>query len=321
MQDIKIAIAQFEHRDNDKQFNLAQIESLTRSAAAQGAQFVSFHECAVTGYTFLQHLNQQQLLDIAEPVPKGPSTNALIDIAKANNIIVMAGLVEKDDARNIYNSYITVSPDGFITRFHKLHPFVNPHLTPGAGYNVIELLGCKFGFLICYDNNLPENVRMNALLGAEIVVMPHVTGCTPSPMPGRGVVPPELWHNRHNDPTSLRQQFDGPKHRQWLLKWLPARCFENGVYGVFTNPIGVDGDTIKAGSSMIIDPYGDIITECRNLGPDLQTATLTAEKYEQASGRRYINARRPDLYDKLSQPLPPGTKPTTEPGWKLAFKS
>ena len=42
---------------------------------------------------------------------------------------------------------------------------------------------CASGFLICYDNNLPENVRCTAMLGAEVIFMPHVTGCLPSVSP------------------------------------------------------------------------------------------------------------------------------------------
>ena len=47
---------------------------------------------------------------------------------------------------------------------------------------------------------------------------------------------------------------------------------------------------------MIIDPFGDILEECRTLGDDIVTATLTREKLTQAGGYRYIKARRPDLY-------------------------
>ena len=81
----------------------------------------------------------------------------------------------------------------------------------------------KCGILICYDNNIIENVRATALLGADIIFMPHVTMCTPSPRPGAGLIDPVLWENRANDPTSLRQEFDGLKGRAWLMKWLPAR--------------------------------------------------------------------------------------------------
>ncbi|MNY41698.1 hypothetical protein D3C86_1765330 [compost metagenome] len=47
---------------------------------------------------------------------------------------------------------------------------------------------------------------------------------------------------------------------------------------------------------MILDPFGDIIAECRKLGNDFTIATLTPEKLQQAGGHRYIQARRPELY-------------------------
>jgi predicted amidohydrolase len=41
-------------------------------------------------------------------------------------------------------------------------------------------------------------------------------------------------------------------------KWLPARAYDNGVYVVFSNPIGMDDDQLKNGCSMVIDPFGDV---------------------------------------------------------------
>ncbi len=61
MRDIRVASAQFEHRDNDKAYNLSRIRDLTRQAVEQGAQIVSFHECSISGYTFLQRLDRAQL--------------------------------------------------------------------------------------------------------------------------------------------------------------------------------------------------------------------------------------------------------------------
>lgn len=120
--------------------------------------------------------------------------------------------------------------------------------------------------------------------------------CTPSTRPGAGFVDPALWHNREKDPTSLRAEFDGLKGRNWLMKWLPARAYDNAVYAVFSNPIGMDDDQLKNGCSMILDPFGDVIAECRTLGDDIAIATLTPEKLQQAGGFRYRNARRPELY-------------------------
>jgi len=296
MQNLKIATAQFENKSGDTNYNLGVIDKLSAEAAKQGARAIVFHECSITGYTFARNLSKQALLDVAEFIPEGPSVVKLTEIAKKNDIVVLAGLFEKDKDDKIYKGYVCVDKNGLIAKYRKLHPFINPNITPGDSYCVFDLLGWKCGILICYDNNIIENVRATNLLGADIIFMPHVTMCTPSTRPGAGFVDPKLWENRHEDPTSLRLEFDGMKGRDWLMKWLPARAYDNAAYIVFSNPIGMDDDQLKNGCSMIIDPFGDIIAECRKLEDDFEIATLTAEKLSKAGGYRYKKARRPDLY-------------------------
>ena len=309
MHNLKIATAQFEHQSGDKAFNLEVIESLCAQAAREGAQAVAFHECSITGYTFARHLSREQMLELAEFIPEGPSVERLTQIARKYGIVVLAGLFEKDAQDKLYKAYVCVDGNGLVAKHRKLHPFINPHLTPGDRYTVFDLLGWKCGILICYDNNIIEHVRATNLLGADLIFMPHVTMCTPSTRPGAGFVNPQLWENREADPTSLRQEFDGPKGREWLLKWLPARAYDNAIYAVFSNPIGMDDDQLKNGCSMILDPFGDIIAECRKLGNDLVTATVTPEKLTQAGGYRYKKARRPELYkDIIGQPHVPEQK-------------
>jgi predicted amidohydrolase len=320
MRDIRVAAAQFEHRDHDKAYNLSRIRALTRRAVEQGAEIVSFHECSLTGYTFLQTLSREPLAELAEPVPDGASVRALIGIAREFTAVVMAGLIEVDAAGRFYNCYVAVGPDGFLAQHRKLHTFISPYLTPGDRYTVIDVRGVKVGFLTCYDNNLPENVRITTLMGAEVIMMPHVTGCLPSPMPGRGTVDRALWENRHRDPVRLRLEFQGLKGRGWLMRWLPARAWENGIYAVFSNAIGVDGDTIKPGLAMILDPFGEVLVESQALGDDVVVALLTAGPIEQSSGRRYLRARRPELYGQLVEPPPTGQEPVTKPGWTLAHE-
>ena len=183
-----------------------------------------------------------------------------------------------------------------VARHRKIHPFINPHVRAGNAYTVFELSGWKCGMLICYDNNVIENVRATAFLGAEIIFMPHVTMCTPSTRPGAGFVDPALWRNRDHDPTSLRAEFDGLKGRAWLMKWLPARAHDNGIFAVFSNPIGMDDDQLKNGCSMVLDPFGDVIAECRLLGNDIAIATCNHDKIALSGGHRYREARKPELY-------------------------
>jgi predicted amidohydrolase len=77
---------------------------------------------------------------------------------------------------------------------------------------------------------------------------------------------------------------------------LPARAYDNAIFAVFSNPIGMDDDQLKNGCSMIVDPFGDVIAECRSFEDSYTTATITSDKLGQAGGTRYIKARRPELY-------------------------
>jgi predicted amidohydrolase len=295
---MNIAVAQFEPKDGDTSYNLSVIEKLTKKAKSKGADLISFHEMAITAYTFTKDLNLKELTELAETVPAGKSTQELIRISKSFDMPILAGLVEKEQGK-IFNTYICVTKEGVLAKFRKLHPFINKHLTPGDEYCVFDLLGWKCGILICYDNNVIENVRATALLGAELIFAPHVTGCTPSKMPGRDYVDGIYWENRFNDPVSLRLQFDGPKGRRWLMRWLPARAYDNGVYYAFTNPIGYDGEHLKNGNSMIIDPYGEVLSEIKSFEDDITISKITKDKIKWSGGWRYKNARRPELYRSI----------------------
>lgn len=296
---LTIATAQFENKSGDKAYNLSVINRLARKASAAGCAVIAFHECCISGYSFARHLSREEMLNLAELVPDGPSITRLTEISREHHIIILAGLFEKDEQQKLYNTYVCVNEHGLVASNRKLHPFIHPALLPGDTYCVFDLLGWKCGILICYDNNIVENVRATALLGADIIFMPHVTMCTPSTRPGAGYVDPKLWENRKKDPGSLRSEFDGMKGRAWLIKWLPAKAYENGIYTVFSNPIGMDGDQLKNGCSMILDPFGDILAECRDFDDGFVIATLDPEKLVLAGGYRYRNARRPQLYGAI----------------------
>lgn len=302
MENLKIASVQFENRSGDKTYNLGVIRELAAQAVGQGADVVAFHECSITGYTFARNLSREEMLDLAELIPDGPSVKALIAIAKEYQITILAGLFEKDALGALFKAYICVDETGLIAKHRKLHPFINPHLSAGTAYTIFEIQGWKCGILICYDNNIIENVRATTLLGAQVIFMPHVTMCTPSTRPGAGSVDAELWKNKQENSALLRAEFDGLKGRSWLMKWLPARAYDNAIYAVFANPIGMDDDQLKNECAMIIDPYGDVMAECRSLGNEICVAELTADKLMKAGGYRYIRARKPELYrDILGQ--------------------
>jgi predicted amidohydrolase len=141
MQNLTVATAQFENASGDKAHNLQVISRLAAKAAQQGAQVIAFHECSITGYTFARHLSKPQLLDIAEAIPQGDSIQQLIQIAQAHDIVILAGLFEKDQDDQLFKAYVCVDKTGLLAKYRKLHPFINPHLLPGDQYVVF---GCNY---------------------------------------------------------------------------------------------------------------------------------------------------------------------------------
>jgi predicted amidohydrolase len=195
-------------------------------------------------------------------------------------------------------------PDGTYKSHRKIHAFVSPFLTCGDQYTVFDTPdGVRVGVLICYDLNLIENARITALMGAQILLAPHQTGgCRTTNPHLMGVIDRAVWDNRHNDPEAIRRELRGDKGRGWLMRWLPSRAHDNGMFVVFANGIGVDDDEIRTGNSMILDPYGRILAETDKAGDDMVVADLDLSLIPASSGQQWIQARRPELYKPLTIP-------------------
>ena len=132
MKDTKVASVQFEHVPGDKRANLEKVRRFTAEATEQDVELVIFPEMCITGYWFLRHLSLEKLLALAEPVPSGPTTEELQDLAKRHNLSVGAGLLEISDEGEMFNSYVVVMPDGRTVCHRKLHAFVNEHIASGC---------------------------------------------------------------------------------------------------------------------------------------------------------------------------------------------
>ena len=301
---LRVASVQFESLPGDKDANFRKLEAFTEQAAAQGVRLIVFPECCITGYWFIRNLTVAQLAELAEPIPDGPSTRRLIALARKHGITIGAGLVEATGGGAFHNSYIVALPDGTVHRHRKLHAFEHTAIRSGTEYTVFDLPdGFRVGVLICYDCNLIENVRITALLGADVLIAPHQTGAVRSKNPHlMGLIERRVWDNRHADPEAIKREFLGEKGRGWLMRWLPSRAHDNGLFLIFSNGVGVDDDEIRTGNAMILDPYGRILAETWKAEDAMVVADLDPSLLAEATGRLWIRARRPELYTPLTIP-------------------
>ena len=316
MRDIRVATVQFQHAPGDKAYNLDRVRSFVAEAARSAVEIIAFPEMCLTGYWHVRKLSREAFEALAEPVPHGPSTEELLRLSRERGMTIGAGLLERADDGRIYNAYVVAMPDGTWAVHRKLHVFEHPNISAGDRYTVFDTPhGCRVGVLICYDNNIVENARATALLGAEILLAPHQTGGCNSVSP-RGMKPidPAIWARRDEDPAACEAELCGPKGRGWLMRWLPSRAHDNGMFLLFSNGVGPDDDEIRTGNAMMLDPYGEIIAETRAAGDAMVVADLDASLLPTSSGRRWLRARRPELYESLTRPT--GHEQAT---WRVRF--
>ncbi|MHC4398723.1 MAG: nitrilase family protein [Planctomycetota bacterium] len=304
MKNMRVASVQFNHTAGDKAHNMSRIRAFAEQAHAAGVNLLVFPEMCITGYWHVRNLSRAEVEFLAEPVPSGPSSRDLVSLATQYAMTIGAGLIERADDGTLYNTYVVAMPDGNAVRHRKLHCFISEHMASGDEYTVFDIpQEARVGVLICYDNNIGENVRITALEGAEILLAPHQTGGCDSPSPHcMGRIDLQLWKNREHDPGAIEAEFRGPKGREWLMHWLPARAHDNGMFLVFSNGVGIDDDEVRTGNAMILDPYGEVLAETWKARDEMIVADLDASLLHMCTGQRWIRSRRPDLYNPLVVP-------------------
>jgi predicted amidohydrolase len=299
---IRASVVQFEPVPQDADANLRTVRRLAKAAASDGAQLVIFPEMCLIGYWYLRRRSADELRALSEPAD-GAHVREVQALASGLGIGIGVGFLEQE-GEQLFNSYAVCLPDGAVHVHRKLHAFEHEAVSSGDSYTVFDTpWGVRMGVLICWDNNLVENVRATALLGATVLIAPHQTGGTNSRSPhGMKPIPIEVWDRRESDPAAIEAAIRGSSGRDWLLRWLPARAHDNGLFVLFSNGIGRDDDEVRTGNSMILDPYGRIVGETWAAGEATVTADLDLDLVPLSTGRRWIRGRRPELYGILTRP-------------------
>lgn len=115
-------------------------------------------------------------------------------------------------------------------------------------------------------------------------------------------IDPRLWHNRADNPAAIESELTGPNGKGWLMRWLPSRAHDNGMFLIFSNGVGIDDDEVRTGNAMILDPYGRTLAETNAAADAMVIADLDLNLIPQSTGQRWLRARRPELYAPLALP-------------------
>jgi predicted amidohydrolase len=268
MKDIRIAAVIFNSTVGQVQHNLARMLPWIKKAKKEGADLICFPELNVTGYS-----TKPEIQGCAESIP-GPVSERLVQMAQENQIVILAGMAEKDEKGRIFASHLVVTPNSISGIYRKIHiaPPECSIFSPGNSVPLFEVDGVKVGIQLCYDAHFPELSTRMAVDGVDIIFMPHA-----SP---RGTPPEKL--------------------ASWL-RHLTARAFDNSVFIVACNQVGENQNGLDfPGLAVIVGPSGKILaqdtTGCEGLlVADLKSDDLSAVRNHRM--RYFLPNRRPDLYE------------------------
>ena len=264
----------------DKDSMIKKNVEYARQAAEQGAQVMCFQELFYGPY-FCQ-VQDNEHFAYAEPIPDGPTTKLMLDLAKETGMVLIVPIFEMEQEGFYYNTAAVIDADGtYLGKYRKNHiPHVKGfwekfYFRPGnMGYPVFDTAVGKVGVYICYDRHFPEGWRALGLNGAKIVFNPSATS--------RGLSM-YLWN--------LEQ---------------PASAVANEYFIAAINRVGKEefGDNDFYGSSYFVDPRGQIIGDsASDTEEELVIRDLDLDQVEEVRQQwAFYRDRRPDAYQDLVAP-------------------
>ena len=229
---IKLALAQFSCKREDKKTNLQRIEELAIKAKQQGVDLVIFPEMSLTGYVV-----KDQIYELAEAIP-GPSVKAIEVLAKKTGLHIIFGMPElsQKTQATLYNTAVLVGPKGFIGKYRKMYLPTHSvfeekrYFRPGYEPAAFDTELGKIGLTICYDVFFPEVFRLTRLSGAQLIVCVSAS------------------------PAVRKSYFE-------VLT--SARAIENTAYLAYVNLTGVEDGLQFWGGSRLISPTGDVLAKAK----------------------------------------------------------
>jgi len=223
----------------ERDANLRALE--TAIAGSERADLWVVPELFATGYLFGSRAECERL---AEPIPDGPTTRALIRLARETGAAIVAGIAERAPDGRLFNAAVAVDRSGLRALYRKTHLFDREKEwfdAGDSGFLVVALAGARVGLMICFDWRFPEAARTLALEGAQVIA----------------------------HPSNLVLPF--------CQAAMVTRALENRVFTVTANRIGTEeraGSCLAfTGGSRIVAPDGSILADA----PETETASGVVE--------------------------------------------
>jgi predicted amidohydrolase len=271
MRDLRVGAVCMRSETGEIRENLEKISYYVSKASEAGAGIVCFPELSITGYSLRAPGHSY------DDLGQGAVMESIIRMARENNVIILAGLVETSLKPKPYISQIAAGPQGLLGVYRKTHlsPPESAVYEAGQDLSVFSSEQAVFGIQLCYETHFPEISTVMALKGAEVLFLPHA-----SPR-GEPMEKMESW-----------------------LRHLPSRAFDNGLFVIACNQAGTNKERLSFPAvAMALGPDGRIMESYTGKDEGLMLVDLKAGFLDEVRKHRmryFLPHRRPELYTEIS---------------------
>jgi beta-ureidopropionase len=270
---MKIALIQ-QHATRNKKDNIERGIKALEEAAKQNVKLIVFPELAFE-YFWPQKPASKNFQENAEPVP-GPTTERFMDKAKELGVVIILNLFEIDDGKTYDCSPVINSNGELLGKTRMCHILEAPcfhekgYYAPGnLETEVYNTTAGQIGIAICYDRHFSEYMRILALKGAELVVVPQAGGIDEWP---QGIFEAEL----------------------------QIASFQNGYFTASANRVGKEDYVTFAGQSFVTDPKGRVVARAPKGSDFILYYDINYEELKESPARKhFLSDRRPETYSEL----------------------
>lgn len=296
---LRVAAAQLGaiQKAQSRQIVVRRMLDLLDQAKEQRCDLVVYPELALTTFFPRWYMTDQAEVDAwFEREMPNAATRPLFDKATAYGIAVSFGYAELTPHGKHFNTAILVDRNGTIVgKYRKVHlpghaefdrqrafqHLEKRYFEPGdLGFPVWRMLGGIVGMCICNDRRWPETFRVMGLQGVELVVLGY------------------------NTPSVNSQKSDeGPEKRIFHHRLsLQAGAYQNSTWVVATAKAGVEDGHPLFGSSVIVNPDGEIVAETTTEDDELAVADcdLDATVFGKKTIFDFKRHRRIEHYSRIT---------------------
>lgn len=248
--------------------NLEKSLQAIAEAAAAGADLILFPEVQLTEF-----FPQYPGLDVKHcaVTMDHPIVQRFCEACRKHRIMASPNLYLKENGK-YYDASFLIDADGAVLGVQKMvhiaqaHQFYEQDYYAPAddGFKVFQTPFGKIGIVVCFDRHYPESVRTEALMGADLILVPTV--------------------NVKSEPAETFR---------WEIR---IQAFHNSVAIAMCNRVGQEGEMDFSGESIVADANG----ECVLLADDCEGIVYAdidmAQSASVRARRPYTTLRRTELY-------------------------